>query len=311
MEERIRYLVEKYLDDKISSQEFDELFASIGGDKADLAMESALAGRLKQSPPSRLRKIVVSSAVAATIVIAIFAIGGRLTRRQPVVPVLAYHDAAATNMITRATRRSEFKYLLLPDSTQVWLNAASSLQFSQDINRKTREVRLSGEAFFDVRHADRVPFVIYTGRVSTIVLGTAFNIKAYPDLEKITVSVQRGKVKVRCENKDVAVLVRGQQATIGNQDRKVKEAPMKPTETPAWHEGNLAYDDYTIGDIALDLERVYDVSIRIPDRLIATTRVSTRFRKALGVDAALDVLCRLSDAHVKQQQGTYIIEGSK
>jgi ferric-dicitrate binding protein FerR (iron transport regulator) len=54
------------------------------------------------------------------------------------------------------------------------------LEFPDEFKGKTREVYLSGEAYFDVKHADKVPFIIHTGNVSTTVLGTAFNIKAYP-----------------------------------------------------------------------------------------------------------------------------------
>src|SRR5439155_2315167 len=104
----------------------------------------------------------------------------------------------------------EQKYLLLPDSTQVWLNAASSLEFPEAFQSGKREVYLVGEAFFDVKHAENRPFIIHTGNVTTRVVGTAFNIKGYPDQPDVIVSVKRGKVQVSKNEKLVATLTVGQ-----------------------------------------------------------------------------------------------------
>ncbi len=60
----------------------------------------------------------------------------------------------------------------------MWLNAESTLEFPENFNKTKREVYLKGEAYFDVKHADKIPFIIYTGEVTTEVLGTAFNIQS-------------------------------------------------------------------------------------------------------------------------------------
>ena len=135
-----------------------------------------------------------------------------------------------------------------------WLNAASTLEFPESFDKNERVVFLEGEAYFDVKHADKVPFIIYTGQVSTEVLGTAFNIKAYPDLEKVTVSVNRGKVKVNYENKQVAMLTHGQQVIINRKVNRIKEKEVKEEESASWQQGKLMYDDYSVADILSDLE---------------------------------------------------------
>src|SRR5688500_15876627 len=83
----------------------------------------------------------------------------------------------AESSVKKITQRAEQKYLLLPDSTQVWLNVASTLEFPETFRSGVREVWLVGEAFFDVNHAEDIPFIIHTGNVTTRVLGTAFNVK--------------------------------------------------------------------------------------------------------------------------------------
>ena len=219
--------------------------------------------------------------------------------------LIAQHTPKTT---IKATERSEYKYLLLPDSTQVWLNAESTLEFPETFNNKKREVYLKGEAYFDVKHADKVPFIIYTGKVSTEVLGTAFNIKAYPDLEKIIVSVKRGKVKVNYANEQVALLTKGQQVSIDQQQKKVKEKLIKEEESSAWHEGNLIYDDYSVRDILADLERIYDVKISIEAVEIENMHVTTSFKREHGVESALEIICRLTDSHLELKNGVYSIK---
>jgi ferric-dicitrate binding protein FerR (iron transport regulator) len=197
--------------------------------------------------------------------------------------------------------------MLLPDSTQVWLNAASTLDFPRSFDGKKREVYLVGEAYFDVKHADKVPFVIYTGKVSTEVLGTAFNIKAYPNLEKITISVQRGKVKVNYADKQVSVLNHGEQVSIRNKDWRIQQKTIGDEASSPWQQGKLVYDDYTIDDIISDLERVYDAKIIIAAPDIKMWRISTSFKRENGIQPALEVLCKLADAQLYIQNGTYVI----
>jgi len=215
---------------------------------------------------------------------------------------------AATSKVKKATQRSEYKYLLLPDSTQVWLNAASTLEFPQSFDKQKREVYLNGEAYFDVKHADKMPFIIYTGNVSTEVLGTAFNIKAYRDMEKITVSVKRGKVKVNYRNQQVAMLTQGEQVSIGNKEKKVRAKNIKDEEPSAWQQGKLVYEDYSVADILADLERVYDVKIRTETAEVKNLRVSTSFKREYGIESALEILCKLTDTKLKLKNGMYIIQ---
>ena len=113
-----------------------------------------------------------------------------------------------------STERAEYKYILLPDSTQVWLNAGSTLDYPEHFDETTREVTLTGEAYFDVKHAAEHPFIIHTGQIQTTVLGTAFNINAYTDRSNIQVSVSRGKVKVSRGDQLIATLVKGQEVKV-------------------------------------------------------------------------------------------------
>ncbi|MGN6493052.1 MAG: FecR family protein [Agriterribacter sp.] len=332
MEERIKYLFRKFLDNTCTKEEFEEVFSYIRMAEKDPEIQSffdkVYEGELNSqsfafvdgqghlngmkqeaaevaSFGKGMQRMMRKWSVAVTIIIILGGVAWVWNDDEESSGKVA---TLSNVQVTKSTERSEYQYLLLPDSTEVWLNAASTLEFPERFNRNKREVILKGEAFFDVKHADKVPFVIYTGDVSTEVLGTAFNIKAYPDMEKITVSVKRGKVKVNYEQKQVALLTVGQQVSINQKGRSVSEKPVKENEAAAWQEGKLIYDDYMIGDIILDLERVYNKKVKVDVGGVETLRISTSFKRDQGIEKALEVLCRLTDTELERENGVYHIK---
>ncbi len=307
MEERIKYLIRKYIDNACTKEEFDEVFNYFKESDNNFTIDNIIDEyyRLESGANVRKKRIPIYSVAAAVLILIVsvtiwFMIGNNTITDTS-------RELVSVNKVTKTTERSEYKYLLLPDSTQVWLNAESTIQFAENFSDKKREVHLNGEAYFDVKHADKIPFIIYTGKVSTEVLGTAFNIKAYPNLEKVTVTVKRGKVKVNYIDQQVALLTRGQQVSISNKDKSVKEKIIKEEESTAWHEGNLIYDDYTLLDIITDLERVYDVKIDIQSPLTGNLRLTTSLKREVGIENVLEILCRLTDSQFHQENGKYII----
>jgi ferric-dicitrate binding protein FerR (iron transport regulator) len=209
--------------------------------------------------------------------------------------------------IRKFTQRAELKYLLLPDSTQVWLNAASSLEFPEAFQSGKREVFLVGEAFFDVKHAENIPFLIHTGSVTTRVVGTAFNIKAYPDQPDIIVSVKRGKVQVSKNDQLLATLTVGQQVTVTAAAQQAEIQPTKESRVADWTTGQLSYTSRPLGDILKDLERNYNVTIELTAGSLEQEIVTTSFRRDIGVGEALDILCGLTDAQLRKENGKYLI----
>lgn len=311
MEERIKYLFRQYTTGKCSRKEYEEFFVYVRQSAHDATIRAMVqeayastAGATATPPyvdgngelvlPARPKKTRLRWSMAAAAVLMLgfllwWNTGPKLTRN--------------------FTARSEFKYLQLPDGTQVWLNAASTLEYPPEFGENTtREVYLSGEAYFDVQHAAQVPFVIHTGDVSTTVLGTAFNIKAYPGLKNIIVSVNRGKVSVNYGQQKATTLTGGQQLKV---DREVAAPTVIKTviaEAAPWKLGDLAYDNETLEDIVKDLERVYNVSISIHEAGIRQVKISTSFRREIGVEKALEVLCRLTDKGLTRTEGIYIIQ---
>ncbi|NML19738.1 DUF4974 domain-containing protein [Pseudoflavitalea sp. G-6-1-2] len=325
MEHRIRFLFRQYLENKCTRREFDELFALLRDADHDQELRQLVSeaytalgqtsvtyvdetGNLVLPEPEWLTQpedekpvkkkrsyaaLVITAGIAATV-------GGvYLMNKKEAAPKPA--------MSVSSTERSEYRFLLLPDSTEVWLNAASTLEYPADFGKSNRNVYLSGEAYFDVKHQAQQPFIIHTGKIATTVLGTAFNIKAYADLSNVTVAVSRGKVKVQYLDKEVATLTTGQQVRVNNNGSGIADKRSGLQQVAAWQQGKLAYDDEPVSEIVADLERVYNVSIDVTNDTVSNMRISTSFNRQTGVEKALEILCRLTDAALKQEGGKYYV----
>lgn len=207
-------------------------------------------------------------------------------------PVPSKEEAMA-EIQTRDGSRSK---ALLPDGSQVWLNGGSSLKYHPGMNNNaTREVHLSGEAFFEVAQNADKPFIIHTDRMEVKVLGTSFNVKAYPGDKTAEASLISGAVeivfdgmeneKIRLAPNQKIVLRSGPAAItpitpsptadkpvaapVSYTVEKVKVSPQDSLvlET-AWCDNFLVIDNETFEEIAIKLERWYGIIIHLSgDRL--------------------------------------------
>lgn len=151
--------------------------------------KAELEGRYIGPPvlKSRLKRRRVWLAVASAAII-LFA--GWLLKTSP-SPV-----KEETKQEALEARKGSRSRSLLPDGTTVWLNAGSKLYYENDFTGSTREVRLEGEAFFDVVKNPDQPFIVHTYGIDIKVLGTAFNVKSYPEDKTTETTLYRGSVRV-------------------------------------------------------------------------------------------------------------------
>jgi transmembrane sensor len=206
-----------------------------------------------------------------------------------------------------STARSGQYEVVLPDGSRVWLNSASAIRFPASFTGKERSVELSGEAWFDVQHADKIPFVIHSGNITTLVMGTAFNIKAYPGEQALTVSVQRGKVNVQNGDRLLASLEKGRQVKVLSNDSSFQSA-IDTTNIAGWKKGNLYYKDERLADVIADLQRVFNVSIQIKNAELKEVVTTASVNKNAGIRKILDIICRFTDARLSENNGIFIIE---
>lgn len=176
----------------------------------------------------------------------------------------------------------------LADGTKVHLNADSKLAVFSDFNETERRVKLTGEAFFEVAKNKEVPFLIQTGEVTTRVVGTAFNLTAYPDNGMVAINVTEGVVEFADADEKVR-LTANKAANFDVTSGKIKEVPFQQSEL-AWQQGGLVFKNEPFALILKDLERKFDV--KIADKSGSEKRMLTEAVEAN--ESAKDVLNRLA-----------------
>ncbi|MBV7531010.1 FecR family protein [Chitinophaga sp. sic0106] len=175
---------------------------------------------------------------------------------------LAYTgNATATGEIvfnTLTTPRGRQFKLELPDGTKVWLNAASSLKYPTTFG-DSRQVTLTGEAYFEVAQQAQHPFEVILDNQTITVLGTSFNVKAYHDEAYVKTTLLQGSILVQPQQQPPTMLKPGQQATLNNHQLHIRKVDTK--EDVAWMSDLFYFSDTDISSVAHQLERWYDIEI--------------------------------------------------
>lgn len=181
---------------------------------------------------------------------------------------------------------SQRLFKTLDDGTRIWLNHDSELTYSPDFGKKKREIFLKGEAFFDVAKNAVIPLFIHVGKLKIEVKGTAFNVSAYPQSRDIQVSLVRGLIEVSDEqSNERPVLLRPRQLlTVPLQGRgkinNFQVANLNPDlqlRSLIWTQDSLVFRKEKLKDLALQLERKYQVKIEIRNASLKEKRFSGMF----------------------------------
>lgn len=177
----------------------------------------------------------------------------------------------ASEYLAFETTSGESKALKLPDGSMVWLNETSTLRYKKDFD--PRVVELEGEAFFDVEHLDKEhTFEIQSGDTKTTVLGTSFNVRAYPKEDQVEVTVETGKVVLEHKKiKQVAkkvVLVAGESGVYKKKAIDVSKTETTISNANAWKTKQLKFNDVKISKVVEALERYYNISITVENEQI-------------------------------------------
>lgn len=156
--------------------------------------------------------------------------------------------------------------VVLPDGSKVWLNAKSSISFPSKFSSVSREVKITGEAYFEVAKNKEKPFFVKVGQVTVRVLGTHFDIKAYEDEDVIKTSLLEGSVKI-LEGDNTDLLHPGQQAVWNKEKKTVKISTADMNEVVAWKNGLFQFQDENVAAIMAEIGRWYNVQIEYQDTI--------------------------------------------
>ncbi|HYC86578.1 MAG TPA: FecR domain-containing protein [Chryseosolibacter sp.] len=205
-----------------------------------------------------------------------------------------YYSTGAES-VTQAADQHPF--VKLPDGSKVILNNDSKLEYPESFSGKsTREVYLTGEAYFDIVHDPSRSFVVHTGKITTVVLGTAFNIRAYPGQDAITVTVTRGKVKVSNERQVLGILSPDDQITFHKNQQQAQLTTVNSKDVITWAEKDIYFDNVSMAEAAEQLSERFQVSITFENKNVEACRFTATFVKGEDLRQILDVICEFNDA---------------
>lgn len=171
-----------------------------------------------------------------------------------------YLDKTKNNYNTITTPRGREFQVTLSDGTKVWLNAASSITYPAAFAGGERKVTITGEAYFEVAEDARQPFVVSAGHAKIRVLGTHFDVMAYPEEHNIKTTLLEGAVRV--SNAEHKVIIKpGQQASSSNSSERIRVERVDAEQMIAWTKGKLSLDNLGIETIMGKISRWYDVDV--------------------------------------------------
>ena len=186
-----------------------------------------------------------------------------------------------------STPRAREEQLVLSDGTRVWLDAASSIRFPGFFGARERRVEITGQAYFEVAKDAARPFIVQVGKASIEVLGTGFNVMAYPEENTLQTTLVEGSVRF-CTDKDSVLLDPGQQSLLLSNGgiKLVKDADLDLAV--AWKNGVTAFHKASITTIMRQVQRWYDVQVTYEGKISERT-----FTGEIPRDANLSELLKL------------------
>lgn len=325
-----------YLDDKATREEREELMLLIQEGNHDEAIQESIDAMLfggqvvdEMNPQqtAKIRDRILSKAkaqakvihmptsasrvwrwvasVAAVFMIAVSA-GLWFFRVEPGRPQLTVAQEKKMGPVIFSGKQ----FVRLPDGSTVVLNEQSRLSYSPAFGENDRKVRLVGEGYFDIQYIPSKPFKVVTGKITTTVLGTAFNVKAYEGQAEIKVTVSRGKVRVSDEERTLGIITPDQQIAINTVTNDFVQRDIKAETAEEWKSEYLILDDVSFQEATETIARKYDVKITVSNNELKKCNISATFVEGESLEQVLTVVTTVVDASYEvRPDGNVIIDG--
>lgn len=197
--------------------------------------------------------------------------------------------------------------LVLSDGTKVWLNAESCLRYPIGFQGNKREVFLEGEAYFEVNREINKPFIVSTLKGNIQVLGTSFNVRAYRDEDKVSTVLESGKIKyISGQNTEVELL-----PGYMVEDRDGIHLITSKVNTrfyTGWKDGKYIFDDVSLEDIMMTLERWYDVNVFFANEHLKNLHFTGDLERYKNFNTILDFMETGGNVRFVVKGNTIIVE---
>lgn len=223
-----------------------------------------------------------------------------------------YNPSASVAMLEVKATDKVLNTFTLPDGTLVSLNSDTKVFYPKRFGRKTREVSIEGEAFFEVKPNKNKPFIIHAGKAQIRVLGTSFSVSAYPETKQVEVIVQTGRVQVMNKatetlQTDELILTPGDKGTLVYASNTLQKTTNQDPNFLAWKTRNLIFKATSLREVIGNLEKVYKVNIRLEDPKLNELLLTAQFNN-YPLDFILKVIETTFKIEVQQVNGQYFLK---
>lgn len=287
-----RLMDERYLSKAIDELRQDDAIQAFERLDKRLGITSKEAGRIRRLY-IRIGTVAASLLLLATLFVSRARIEGLL------------HPVHYLSVFTQTGQR---KMVSLSDGTKIWLSPVSTLSYPDRFSGKTRDISLTGEAFLEVAKDHAHPFTVHTGKITTTVLGTSFDLQAYPEEKNITVTLLTGKVSFS-DGRRQAIIIPNQRAIFRKADKAILKQDYPGAQAMlARRDGNFQYDNVPVSEVIADLRRNYNMNIVVEGNA-GSCDFFGRLKNDENADTFIRKLCMVIGANLAKDGNTYIISG--
>lgn len=215
-----------------------------------ISRKDCRGSRMRWTP--QVRRIAYTAVVAVILVLTL----------QTGWYIAQYRSLDVIETITEAGQKS---HIILPDGSRVWMNSASKVSYNSDFNVNNRDISLQGEAYFEVAACHDHPFVVKVQDVSVTAIGTKFNVKAYSEDRTIVTTLVEGKVVTESSGQSL-MLAPNQEAVYDKVSGLISKADLQDAaHAVPWMQNGILLQDHSLEEIAVILERMYNVNVVFDD----------------------------------------------
>lgn len=202
------------------------------------------------------------------------------------------YDYIQSGTIQTISTLAEIRDITLPDQSVVTLNRYSTLSFPSRFRGAKREVRLTGEAYFDVEKDTRHPFIVKAESVNVQVLGTQFNVEAYPEDPEIKTTLIEGSVAVSIPEENRRIVLSPNESAIYNRLQKSLQHEINPKSSNdiVWRNGHFLFDYLPLQEITRQLSHAFNVKIEITDPELRSYHIRANFTNGESLEEMLELL---------------------
>jgi transmembrane sensor len=311
---QFKQLIDRYLANTASAEDLEQLdkleqsfiTTQHATALADVEKQETIKARIYQNIYSKINSkkhfgwFGLAAAVAASIYFVC-------------VPQVKRLNSIKSNGLTYTqvvTSKGEIKKVHLSDGSLVTLNAGSTLFYPARFQGNTREVKLVGQAFFKVQHNHNKPFVVHAGALTTKVLGTTFDVYAYPEAKNVRITLATGRIQIANQKADLAILKPNQQLVYNKAKTSAQTLMVNSVDYTAWKTGLQLFKQSKLDEVSIYLNKWYGLTTSFQDQSLKNYKITTLFTTNMPVRQVLDVVAASCCAQYTLHNHKVVLSGN-